>query len=60
LQHKRAFDYIGMWRPLAEADSSLDALIANTGSLPHRVAPHPGSELPVLRIRTDTPTPDDP
>jgi membrane protein DedA with SNARE-associated domain len=60
LQHKRAFDYIGMWRPLAEADSSLDALIANMGSLPHRVAPHPGSELPVLRIRTDAPTPDNP
>ena len=53
LQHQRAFDTIGMWRPLREADSSLDALIANMGTLQHRVAPHPGSELPVLRIRTD-------
>ena len=60
LQHQRAFDTIGMWRPLREADSSLDALIANMGTLQHRVAPHPGSELPVLRIRTDDMKPANP
>ncbi|RZA28575.1 MAG: hypothetical protein EOP92_39200 [Lysobacteraceae bacterium] len=53
LQHQRALEFVGMWRPLREAGSSLDALAADIGGLPHILAPHPASQLPVLRIRTD-------
>jgi hypothetical protein len=53
LRHQRAFEVVGMWRPLREAGSSLDALTEDSGSLQHRVALHPQSQVPVLRIRTD-------
>jgi hypothetical protein len=55
LQHQRAFEVIGMWRPLREAGSSLDALTADMGPLQHRIALHGESQVPVLRIRTDHP-----
>lgn len=55
LQHQRAFEVVGMWRPLREAGSSLEALIEATEPLEHRVALHPQSQVPVLRIRTDRP-----
>ncbi len=55
LQHQRAFEVVGMWRPLREAGSSLDALTEAIGPLEHRVALHPQSQVPVLRIRTDRP-----
>ena len=53
LQHQRAFNYIGMWRPLREAGSSLDALNEAVQPLPRQVAPHPETGHEVLRIRTD-------
>jgi hypothetical protein len=55
LQHQRAFEVVGMWRPLREAGSSLEALVKATEPLEHRVALHPQSQVPVLRIRTDRP-----
>ena len=56
LQHQRAFEVIGMWRPLREAGSSLEALTQTIEPMEHRVALHPQSQVPVLRIRTDRPT----
>ena len=53
LQHQRAFNYIGMWRPLREAGSSLEALNQAVQPLPHQIAPHPETGHKVLRIRTD-------
>ena len=53
LEHQEAFEFVGMWRPLPQASPSLQALSAAMGPLPHRTAPHPESQLPVLRIRTD-------
>lgn len=53
LQHTRAFNYIGMWRPLREAGSSLEALNKAVQPLPHQIAPHPETGHLVLRIRTD-------
>jgi hypothetical protein len=55
LQHQRAFEVVGMWRPLREAGSSLEALTGAVEGLEHRVALHPQSQVPVLRIRTDRP-----
>ena len=57
LQHQRAFEVVGMWRPLREAGSSLEALTRSVEGLEHRVALHPQSQVPVLRIRTDRPAP---
>ncbi len=57
LQHQRAFEVVGMWRPLREAGSSLEALTEATEGLEHRVALHPQSQVPVLRIRTDRSAP---
>ena len=53
LQHQRALEFVGMWRPLREAGSSLEALSTDIGELEHLTEPHPESQLPVLRIRTD-------
>ncbi|HEY5971588.1 MAG TPA: VTT domain-containing protein [Pseudoxanthomonas sp.] len=53
LRHEHAFEFVGMWLPLREAGSSLEALSASMGTLEHRAEPHPQSLLPVLRIRTD-------
>jgi hypothetical protein len=44
-----------MWRPLREAGSSLEALTEATEGMEQRVALHPESQVPVLRIRTDRP-----
>ncbi|NDK37945.1 phosphatase PAP2 family protein [Pseudoxanthomonas gei] len=60
LQHQRAFEFVGMWRPLREAGSSLDALSNDIGALPHRTELHTESQLPVLRLRTDHPGPESP
>ncbi len=53
LRHEKAFEFVGLWLPLREAGASLDALNASIGPLEHRTAPHPASQLPVLRLRTD-------
>jgi hypothetical protein len=53
LQHQRALEFVGMWRPLREAGSSLQALSADIGPLQHQLEPHPETQWPVLRIRTD-------
>ena len=55
LQHRRAFNYIGMWLPLREAGASLQALASAVQPLPHQIAPHPETGHQVLRIRTDGP-----
>lgn len=55
LEHQRAFEFVGMWRPLREAGSSLEALVTAIEPMEHRVALHPQSQVPVLRIRTDRP-----
>lgn len=52
LQRQRAFGLISLWRPLREADAALQAVTQATGELEHQLAPHPKSNLPVLRIRT--------
>jgi membrane protein DedA with SNARE-associated domain len=52
LKHQRAFGLFGMWRPLREARTALDAVIAATADFEHAIAPHPQSQLPVLRLRT--------
>lgn len=59
LQRQRAFGLISLWRPLREADAALQAVSQATGELEHQVAPHPKSELPVLRIRTSAPAAQD-
>jgi hypothetical protein len=41
------------WRPQRGADPALEQVIAPLRDLPHVVAPHPGSQLPVLRVLTD-------
>ncbi|UNK58232.1 VTT domain-containing protein [Pseudoxanthomonas daejeonensis] len=41
------------WRPQRGADPALDKAIASLADLPHAVAPHPGSKLPVLRVMTE-------
>jgi hypothetical protein len=53
LRHQRALEFIGMWRPLREAGSSLQALSADMDPLQHQLEPHPETQWPVLRIRTD-------
>ena len=53
LEHQRGLKLVGMWRPLREAGSSLDALSSAIGNLEHRTGLHAESQLPVLRIRTD-------
>ncbi|MEO6102637.1 MAG: phosphatase PAP2 family protein, partial [Pseudoxanthomonas sp.] len=53
LRHQRALQFIGMWRPLPEAGSSLQALSQDMGPLQHQFDLHHESQLPVLRIRTD-------
>lgn len=55
LKHQQAFGLVGMWRPLREANSALLAVSAATASLDHHIDTHPGSKLPVLRLRTTGP-----
>jgi hypothetical protein len=52
LQRQRAFGLISVWRPLREADAALRAVTLATDELEHQLAPHPETDLPVLRIRT--------
>ncbi|MFT4255346.1 MAG: bifunctional DedA family/phosphatase PAP2 family protein [Pseudoxanthomonas sp.] len=53
LRHREAFDLVGMWLPLSEADAALAAATAAVSGLPNRIGLHPDSALPVLRVRTD-------
>jgi membrane protein DedA with SNARE-associated domain len=53
LRYYRAFDLVGLWRPLPQALNSLETLTADLGSLAHRTDPHPASAHPVLRVRSD-------
>jgi len=53
LRHQTVFGLIGIWRPLPEADASLDVVAASLRDLPQAVGPHPATGLPVLRLRTD-------
>ncbi|MFT3755866.1 MAG: bifunctional DedA family/phosphatase PAP2 family protein [Pseudoxanthomonas sp.] len=53
LRHHEAFDLIGLWLPLSEADAALAAATAAVSGLPNRIGLHPDSTLPVLRVRTD-------
>lgn len=52
LKHQRAFGLFGLWRPLREAPTALEAVAAATAGFEHAIAPHPQSQLPVLRLRT--------
>jgi membrane protein DedA with SNARE-associated domain/membrane-associated phospholipid phosphatase len=56
LEHRKVFGLIGLWRPLAEAQPPLQALIDASNGLDQDIAPHPETGLPVLRLRT-LPTP---
>ncbi|RZZ86141.1 bifunctional DedA family/phosphatase PAP2 family protein [Pseudoxanthomonas winnipegensis] len=53
LRHQTLFGLVGMWRPLPDADASLDQVRDSVRGLPQALAPHPSSGLPVLRLRTD-------
>jgi hypothetical protein len=53
LHFNHAFGLLVTWRPERGADPALDQVLAPLRDLPHAVAPHPGSGLPVLRMRTD-------
>ncbi|MFT3763181.1 MAG: bifunctional DedA family/phosphatase PAP2 family protein [Pseudoxanthomonas sp.] len=55
LRHREAFDLVGMWLPLSEADAALAAVTTAVSGLPNRIGLHPDSALPVLRVRTDAP-----
>jgi len=56
LQYREAFNLVGMWRPLPQAQGSLQELAADIATLDQRIEPHRESQLPVLRIRTVRPT----
>ncbi|WCE04762.1 bifunctional DedA family/phosphatase PAP2 family protein [Pseudoxanthomonas sp. JBR18] len=53
LEHRTLLGLVGLWRPLADANASLDAVTASVSGLPQAIAPHPATGLPVLRLRTD-------
>ncbi|KAF1687295.1 hypothetical protein B1992_04770 [Pseudoxanthomonas broegbernensis] len=46
---------VATWRPQRGADPALEQVLASVRDLPHAVAPHPDSTLPVLRVRTGPP-----
>ncbi|WP_454829000.1 bifunctional DedA family/phosphatase PAP2 family protein [Pseudoxanthomonas wuyuanensis] len=60
LKHQRAFNLFGLWRPLREAPTALEAVAAATAGFEHAIAPHPQSQLPVLRLRTIGEEPSEP
>ncbi|KAF1722999.1 bifunctional DedA family/phosphatase PAP2 family protein [Pseudoxanthomonas wuyuanensis] len=60
LKHQRAFGLFGLWRPLREAPPALEAVAAATAGFEHAIAPHPQSQLPVLRLRTIGEEPSEP
>ncbi|SOD53107.1 membrane protein DedA, SNARE-associated domain [Pseudoxanthomonas wuyuanensis] len=60
LKHQRAFGLFGLWRPLREAPTALEAVAAATAGFEHAIAPHPQSQLPVLRLRTIGEEPSEP
>lgn len=53
LRHQTLFGLIALWRPLPDADASLDVLTHAVKDLPQATSPHPATGLPVLRMRTD-------
>jgi len=52
LHFTQSLGLVAMWRPLRGADPALEQVRAAIGDLPHALAPHPESGLPVLRLRT--------
>ena len=55
LRHQRAFDLVGLWRPIRETEAALQAVGEATAGLPQRSGVHPDSKLPVLRLATVPP-----
>lgn len=53
LHFRRAFDLVGLWRPAADARPALQAVIEAIPGFEQTLSPHPGSGLPVLRIRIE-------
>ena len=53
LHLKHDLGLIVTWRPQRGAEPDLEPLMPPLRDLPHVVAPHPESHLPVLRVRTD-------
>ncbi|WP_024867667.1 bifunctional DedA family/phosphatase PAP2 family protein [Pseudoxanthomonas suwonensis] len=53
LDFRRDLGLIVTWRPQQGIDPALELVQAPLQELPHAVAPHPESQLPVLRVRTD-------
>ena len=53
LHFKHDLGLLVTWRPLPGADPALEQALGPLRDLPHVVAPHPESHLPVLRLRTD-------
>ncbi|HET6395479.1 MAG TPA: VTT domain-containing protein [Pseudoxanthomonas sp.] len=53
LHYTRSFGLVATWRPQRGADPALAQVLESVRDLPHAVAPHPDSRLPVLRLRTD-------
>ena len=53
LQFKQDLGLIAAWRPRRDVEPALGQLIDPLHDLPHAIAPHPQSQLPVLRVRTD-------
>lgn len=52
LRHQHAFGLIGLWRTQPEAQPPLEAILRATEGMQRDVAPHPDSQLPVLRLKT--------
>ena len=57
LHFTQSFGLVATWRPQRGADPALEQVLTSLRDLPHALAPHPGSALPVLRVRTDGPVP---
>ncbi len=55
LRHQRAFDLVGLWRPIRETEAALQVVGEATAGLPQRSGTHPDSKLPVLRLATVPP-----
>jgi membrane protein DedA with SNARE-associated domain len=53
LHFRHDLGLIVTWRPQRGAEPDLEQLLVPLHDLPHAVAPHPDSQLPVLRLRTD-------
>ena len=53
MHFKEDLGLIVAWRPQRGAESALGQVLDPLHDLPQAVAPHPQSQLPVLRLRTD-------